>query len=249
MTNRKPKTNWTEKISAFLGKIFGFIKLVIHGLWTIIENTMNLVTFFFTYFIRFLANPATTCGVAILAFMLVTIVAANQWWAIGIWSASAMGIKGGVYGVSAGIVGMLFGLGINVFQLSPQLWKLSRDFANAYAAMKVNINKDTSEESVKDKQDDWFSYDHSLLKVARLISYSTETAIVLCYAAFAQHFAFMALVQAAVSLILPEKSLQVLAATVSLLGEVSNRVADNQTGQAGATQDGQANRNGRATQI
>ena len=245
MTNRKPKTTWTEKISAFIGKIFDFIKLVIHGVWTFVENTMNLLTFFFTYFIRVLANPTTPCVVAIMAFMLVFVIAANQWYAIGIWGATAMGIKGGFYGVGSGVVGMLFGLGINVYQLAPQLWKLRRDFTEAYAALKVDIHKDTSEESVTDKQRDWFSYDHATLKTGRLITYSMETAIVLCYAAFAEKFAFLALVQAAVSLVLPEKALQAVASTVSLLGEVSNRVADSQTGQPQTGNPAQ----GRATQI
>lgn len=231
MTSRKVRSNWKEKISVFIGKIFDFIKLVIHGVWTFIENMMHLLTFFFTYFIRVLASPTTPCVVAILAFMLVIIVAANQWFAIGVWVASAMGVKGVFYGLGSGIAGMLFGLGINVYQLAPQLWKLRRDFAKAYAAMNVNIDKDTSEASVEDKQADWYSYDHSTLKVGRLITYAVETALVLIYTAIAQKFAFLAILQAAVSLILPEKALEAVASTVSLLGEVSNRVADSETGE------------------
>jgi len=67
-----------------------------------------------------------------------------------------------------------------------------------------------------------------MLKSTRLISYAIETALVLCYAFLATGLNFYALIMAAISLILPEKCLLLVSSTISVLGQVSEKMGDSE---------------------
>ena len=197
---------------------------------------MGLVAFFFSLLVKVLAAPSTPCIVAISFFIAVSIVAAFQWWGIGVWIGKAFGLGGTIGGFSAGLFGALLGLGINSYQLAPQLWKLRRDVAQAYADLGVDLEHDTSDPTLQDKRNHWYSYDHSTLKKGRLLSYVLETSLVIAYVGIAQRFNFVAILQAAISLLLPERALEMVASAVSLLGEVSQRVAGPETEPASSQQ-------------
>jgi hypothetical protein len=161
--------------------------------------------------------------VAILAFGASTAIAALQWSLIGQWLGTLLRFRD-IYGIGASIAGVMLGLGINIYQLAPQLWKLRRDIAKVYAEQKVNTDLQ-EEETVQNKAQNWLSFDHKTLKTARLISYSLETALIVGYVVFTD-FNFSAIVQAAVSLLLPEKCLEWTQSTISLLGTVSDKMAE-----------------------
>lgn len=226
MSARTPraKTTWSHKVSKAIARVFAFIKGIIKALWEIIEHTLEAVTFFFGLLVRVVANPSTPCTVAIIFFMFVATIAAAQWFAIGVWLGKALGLGGTIGGISSGVMGLLLGLGLNVYQLSSELWKLRRDVAKAYADMMVDPDFDTADPTLEDKNTHWESYDHGTLKRGRLLSYALETALVIAYVGIAQSFQFVALLQAAVSLLLPEKALEMVSATVGLMGQVSERV-------------------------
>lgn len=228
MTTRTPrvKTTWSYKVSRFITRVFDFVKGVMRALWEIIEHTLEAVAFFFGLLVRVVANPSTPCVVAIIFFMFIATVAAAQWFAIGVWIGLALGLGGTIGGISSGVMGLLLGLGLNVYQLSSELWKLRRDVAKAYADMRVDPDFDASDPTLQDKNIHWESYDHGTLKRGRLLSYALETALVIAYAGIAQSFQFVALLQAAVSLLLPEKALEMVSATVGLMGQVSERVTN-----------------------
>lgn len=224
MTQSMKKINWQEKISNAIAKVFSLVKAVIRFAWEVVMHCMSTITFFFTFLLKVVADPSTPCVVAIVFFIGVSAVAAAQWWGIGVWAGQLFGISNGLTGMGMGATGMLFGFGINIFQLSPQLWRLRKDVARAYGKLAVNPHFEGDEETIQSKNTHWFSYDHRGLKGARLVSYGLETSIVLGYCAIAQSLAFSAIIQAAVSLLLPEKSLQLLSNAVSLMGAVSEEV-------------------------
>jgi hypothetical protein len=226
MTTRtaKVKSTWSHRVSKVIARIFSIIKGIIKALWEVIEHCLETVTFFFGLLVRVVANPTTPCVVAILFFMFVSMIAAIQWFAIGVWIGKAFGLGGMIGGISSGSMGLLMGLGLNVYQLSSELWKLRRDVAKAYADMNVDPDFDASEPTLEEKNSHWESYDHGTLKRGRLLSYALESTLVIAYVGIAQNFQFVALLQAAVSLLLPEKALEMVSATVGLMGQVSERV-------------------------
>ncbi|OKH56260.1 hypothetical protein NIES2101_00300 [Calothrix sp. HK-06] len=220
------------KITKFVKKIFGFLRNCIHFLWELIDNALHLIVFAFSYLTKILASPSTPCVVAIIAFGAVTAIAAGQWYSIGVWLGSKLGASSGILGVGSGTAGVLLGLGINVYQLAPQLWKLRRDIAQAYAALKIDTEfQSEGAESVNERNRNWLSYDHGELKRSRLISYAVETGLVLSYCFFTG-LNFFSIVTAAISLLLPEKCLTLVSSTVSLLGKVSDHLSQEEADHA-----------------
>lgn len=224
MTQSMKKINWQEKISNAIAKLFSLVKAVIRFAWEVVMHCMSTITFFFTFLLKVVADPSTPCVVAIVFFMGVSAVAAAQWWGIGLWIGQLFGVSSASGFLGMGATGMMFGFGINIFQLSPQLWRLRKDVAKAYGKLGVNPEFDNDEETIQSRNVHWFSYDHRGLKGARLVSYGLEASIVLAYCVIAQTLAFGAIFQAAISLLLPEKSLKLLSNAVSLMGKVSEEV-------------------------
>lgn len=230
MKNRKekdaePKKNISVLIQGVVSKVFGFLRGIVRLIWLIAENSMMLITFTFSLLVKLLANPSATCVIAVIAFVAVSAIAAAQWAAIGIWLGNLFGISG-LWNIGAGTCGVLLGLGINIFQLSPQLWKLRRDVSIAYVALNVDVESRESFANPEERLDNWLTLDHGTLKGARLISYAIETALVLSYAFLATGLNFYALIMAAISLLLPEKCLMLVSSTVSILGRVSDKMND-----------------------
>jgi hypothetical protein len=218
----KPKKNFMTFINNVVRKVFKFFRMIIHLTWAIIDNGMQLIMFFFSYLVKILSNPTTPCVVAIIAFAATVAIAALQWYQIGVWLGRMLQFRS-VYGITAGVAGVLLGTGINVYQLAPTLWKIRKDVARAYAELGVDTEFEADEETVKSKQQHWLSFDHGLLKKTRLISYGIETGLVLGFV-FLNGLNFFAIIQAAVSLLLPEKMLELVASTVSVLGTVSEHI-------------------------
>lgn len=219
----KPKRTFITVIDGLVKKVFKLFRMIIHLAWAIVENAMRLTLFFFNYLLKLLANPTTPCVVAIIAFGAVSTIAAFQWFQIGVWLGRMLHFKS-IYGIAAGVSGVILGTGINVYQLAPQLWKIRRDIAKAYGDLGIDTDFEADEETVKTRQQNWLSFDHSALKKTRLASYAIETALVLGYV-FASGLNFFAIIQAAVSLLLPERMLELVASTVSVLGGVSDHMA------------------------
>lgn len=218
------KKSFFAKVQSFVVKIFGFLKAAAKLLWLLTENAFQLTVYCFSLLVKLLASPTTPCLVAIACFGLVCSIAAAQWFQIGVWLGRMLGVSAG-WGLGAGTLGVLLGLGINIYQLAPQLWKLRRDIAEAYKALDINPeHQPESKESVPERLQNWLSFDHGTLKAIRLVTYALETGIVLSYCFFATGFQFFAILQAAISLLLPEKCLELVSATVAVLGGVSEKI-------------------------
>jgi hypothetical protein len=235
MTSHKEKPSLKSRqnaVSRFMSKVFDFIKLVFHFVWDILRNCLGLVVFLFQLLIQLMTEPSFPCTVAIAFFVLVAAVAGYQWWQIGIWLASFAGVTG-AWGIGAGVLGCSFGIGLNAFQLSSEMWKLRKDVAHAYTQLGIDtpnadIEKTSGKEaSIKNLLANWFPQDHQVLRTGRLFSYSLETGLVLAYCFLGQSAAMLSIITAAVSLLLPETALKVVAATASLTREVSDAIDQN----------------------
>ncbi|MBC1300010.1 hypothetical protein GNF11_35045, partial [Nostoc sp. UCD122] len=188
---------------------------------------MRLITFAFSLIVKLLANPTAPCIVAIIAFVAVCAVATAQWAAIGIWLGKLFGISG-LWNIGTATCGILLGLGINIYQLSPELWKIRQDISRAYMALGIDVESSERFQNPEERLENWLTLDHGMLKSTRLISYAIESALVLCYAFLATGLDFYALIMAGISLLLPEKCLLLVSSTISVLGQVSDKMGDSE---------------------
>lgn len=217
------KSFW-DKLHHWINKIFSFLKECALVIWRLIENASHLAIFCFSLLIKLAASPNTPCIIAIISFGAVVAVASHQWYEIGFWIGRMMGVSG-LWGIGAGTAGVLLGLGLNVYQLAPQLWKLRKDIAQAYQALSINTEfKADSPESVAERLGNWLSFDHGTLKGIRLATYAVETALVCGYLFLATGLNFFAIIQAGISLVLPEKCLELVSSTIGVLGGVSDHL-------------------------
>jgi hypothetical protein len=232
-TNTEDNKSKTEKpaqksfwnfLHKMINKAFRILREIAKLLWTLIENAARLTVFCFSLLVNLASSPTTPCIVAIFCFGAVCAIAASQWYQIGFWLGRLLGVSS-AWGIGAGTAGVLLGVGLNIYQLAPQLWKLRKDIAEAYKALEINPEfQAQSTENVNDRLNNWLSMDHGTLKGIRLATYSIETALVCSYCFLAAGLNFFAIVQAAISLILPEKCLELVSSTIAVLGGVSDKV-------------------------
>lgn len=223
----EPKKNIAVSIQKIVAKVFGFFREILKLIWLIAENSMRLITFAFSLIVKLLANPTAPCIVAIIAFVAVCAIATAQWAALGIWLGKLFGISG-LWNIGTATSGVLLGLGINIYQLSPELWKIRQDISRAYMVLGIDVESNERFENPEERLENWLTLDHGLLKSTRLISYAIETALVLCYAFLATGLDFYALIMAGISLLLPEKCLLLVSSTISVLGQVSEKMGDSE---------------------
>ncbi len=218
-----PKRSFSHTMQKFITKVFSFFKEVLRLIWLICENTMRLITFAFSLLIQLLANPIAPCIVAIIAFVAVSAVATAQWASIGIWLGKMFGISG-LWNIGSATFGVMLGVGINIYQLSPELWKIRKDISRAYLALGIDVENNEKFDNPEARLNNWLTIDHGMLKSARLVSYGVETALVLAYAFIGTGLNFYAIAMAAISLLLPEKCLLLVSSTISVLGKVSDNL-------------------------
>jgi hypothetical protein len=144
-----------------------------------------------------------------------------QWWSLGVWLGELFGLAK-IGSFSAGACGMFLGLALNSFQLSSEMWKISRQFAEFYSKKSVDTNLNTPQDmSVKARLQNWLSYDHKNLKGARNVSYILETGLMITFTLLG-NLNLYGLVLGAISLLAPEIALKFVSSTVSLLGGVND---------------------------
>lgn len=221
----QPK-NWTSIITKTVGKVFSVLRAIAHLTYTILENAFRLITFCFNLIVKLVSNPATPCVVAICLFMVVSTIAVWQWYAIGVWLGVLLKIPS-TWGMGSGMMGVLLGLGINVYQLAPILWRIREDIAKAYVQLGIEVNNPPTSETPLEKLGQWISTDYGTLKKIRLVSYGVETTLVISYCFIAADLNFFAIMQAAIALLLPEQCLQLVSSTIAVLGTVQEQMHKN----------------------
>ena len=228
---KSAKRTWVQVAMMVIKRIFKWIRQLLSVLYEILQEVLNTTVYLFSIGLKFISAPSTPCLLAISVFGVVMIITAGQWWQLGVWLGKLIGI-GGIFNsflsVGTGAAGMFLGLCLNIFQLSSEMWKISRRFAEYYAEKSVNTEKDTSEDkSVKARLGDWLSYDHSNLKKFRKMSYLLETGLMIAYTLLA-NMNFWGLVLGAIALTAPELTIKFVSSTISLLGGVSSHEAEAQ---------------------
>ena len=222
-TRREPKKiSWYSGLLRWTKKIFAIIQDIISFLGELAQHALHLLTFTFSVAVKIGVNPVAPIVCSIILFLLVVAVTVDQWWKIGVWLARAFGAPT----ATGAIAGLLFGIGINIFQLTPKLRKLSRGINRAYARLGINPDYESSDsDDPQQLERNWFNENHRKSKVWSAISYCVETGLVVVYVFAAQAGAVLAIFQALISLCLPEKTLDLVSNTISLMGAVSRQVA------------------------
>lgn len=209
--------------------IFNILRGVIEILATIFKNTIALIVFLFKYLIEILANPSLPSVIAIAFFIFVSGVAVYQWGQIGVWIGTLLNLTG-VGGLAAGTVGVLVGVGINIYQLAPELWKIRRDMAKAYTELDIDPDSDLdSPNKPADRLAHWLTYDHGTLKGLRRTSYLVETGLIVVYCAIPGGMEVMAIVISAVSLTGIELAIKGVGATTNLANAVNEKLHEQET--------------------
>ena len=226
---RNAKRSWVQVAVMIIKRIFKWFRQLLSVLYEILQEVLNTTVYLFSIGLKFISAPSTPCLLAISVFGITMIVTAGQWWALGVWLGKLIGI-GGIFNsflsVGTGAAGMFLGLCLNIFQLSSEMWKISRRFAEYYAEKSVNTEKDTSQDKdVKARLNDWLSYDHSNLKKFRKLSYLVETGLMIAYTLLA-NMNFWGLVLGAIALLAPEMTIKFVSSTITLLGGVSEHESE-----------------------
>jgi hypothetical protein len=216
------RIGWHRNVIKFLRKVGIALRSFFEIIGELWEEVMKSITFLFNVIVKRATSPITPIFFAIVLVLFVTILTLDQWWKIGVWIARLVNFNRSF----GGFGGILFGLGINAFQLSPTLWKIRRDLTDAYKDMGVNTEYEAEAEETPQTLDrNWFSVNHRALKVLSAASYCVETALVIAYVGIVQKLAMKALFQALISLRGPEETLKLASHTISILGTASRRAA------------------------
>ncbi len=222
---KKAKKSWVIVATMIVKRIFKWARQLLQVLYEILQEVLNTTVYLFSIGLKFISAPSTPCLLAISVFGVVMIITAGQWWNLGVWLGKLIGV-GGIFNwffsFGTGAAGMFLGLCLNIFQLSSEMWKISRRFAEYYADKNVNTDLDATDQQVKGRVSDWLSYDHSNLKKFRKMSYLVETGLMISYTLLA-NMNFWGLVLGAMALTLPEITIKFVSSTISLLGGVSNQ--------------------------
>ncbi|RUT02726.1 hypothetical protein DSM106972_056460 [Dulcicalothrix desertica PCC 7102] len=218
-TAKKTKKTFWDGVTAIVKKIFRILRKLLTLLSEILHECLHTAVFLFSIAIKFISSPSTPCLLSIIIFGVVLIVTTGQWYALGLWFGRLFGLSS-IGGYSAGFIGLFFGVCVNAFQLSSEMWKISRQFAEYYSKNNVNPNLETDADvSVKQRLTQWLSHDHKNLKAARRISYIVETTLMITYTLLGNFNPF-GLILGVLSLFAPEFALKFVASTISLLGNI-----------------------------
>jgi hypothetical protein len=227
MTNNAPKKMNKQSISRWIALIAEKIELVLHGLYELIRYLLRFFVSFFRYLILLAQLPETVIGFCILFFGISVVISVWQWFMIGEWVGTLFGVSAvntGLTYMTTGILGVLVGLGINSFQLGSELWKISKSIGKVYAQEKINTEfaEDVTSSNVATQEK---SISHRELKKMRRASYLFEYFVTTAFI-LATGLTTWKVVQAAISLRLPEFFLAKTKAVIDTLGYASDKAAE-----------------------
>jgi len=222
-----PRNAMLNKITKFVTKLFDFLRAAVHLFWEIISKTMHLLVFFSRYSMEIFANPITAIFVSLIFFGLACLAASYQWTKIGEWLGHALFGLDEIGNYSTGFLGLLVGFGVNVCQMSPQLWRLRPEIAKVYADLGIDphYESEDEEENPESQHVNRLSIDHKKLKNARLLAYGIEAALGLTFI-FSHGLNPLAIAQTALSLLAPEFALTIVASAIGLMGKISDHLHD-----------------------
>lgn len=225
----KNKKDVKAGILGAISKLFGILRGLIEVVFSLIKNAMALLVFFFRFLVQTIAHPTMPSVIAIIFFLGSVGISVFQWVGIGRWLFTLFGVSTASffgYQIAGGFFGLLLGFGINVYQMSPELWKLTPQVAKAYVGLSIDPEAELEKPTLQNKLSQWLTYDHGTLKGLRLVSYTIETVLTLCYTVFASGLSFSSVMISAASLLLPEFTLKGVAAATGVTSAVSQKMQE-----------------------
>ena len=218
--SKKPKKSIWVKLANLVTKIFEIVAYILGILYIIARETIKLVVTAAVTIAKLFTNPFAHCFMWLLAFTVICLITLIQWSGVGTWFFGIFGVSQ-IFGFSTSLLGIVFGIGINYFQMSSKLWQIKRGFARYYA--QNNVDVEVEEEDVKTPQDklsNWASSNHKELKKGRALSHAVEIGLMVAYVFFGAGFGFAglrSLLLGVIALTLPEFTLGKFASAVDLL--------------------------------
>ncbi|MEO0839065.1 MAG: hypothetical protein AAFS12_00155 [Cyanobacteria bacterium J06632_19] len=226
--SKNAKPNWLQQVVRFIRIGFTKLRQALTVLLEIALEILNTAVYLFSIALKFISAPSTPCLLAIAVFGFVLTATTAQWWSMGLWWGRLLGIRSFSYLWFQGLggLGAFVGLCFNIFQLAPEMWRISRRFAQYYADREVDVNYESDEDqSVKNRLNNWLSEDHSTLKKYRKASFILEAILMIVYTLLG-NLSFWGLVLGTASLIAPEQSIKLVSSTISLLGDASTHSSE-----------------------
>jgi hypothetical protein len=228
--NRQTRRSTQGKILHAIAKIFDIIKALITITIEVIKSFFYFIVFLFSKGMEIISHPALPAVLAICAVVAVGALAVvPQWTMTGILIAKQLRFNQAV----AITVALMVGFGLNIYQLSSELWKVSQNIAQAMFDLKINPSENLPEETLSNRLKNWLSYDFAKSKSARNLSYMIEFGAVgltlaLTFASGVSPLLMAgSVVMAAASLFLPELVVKMAAGMTNSSRAVAKRMLEN----------------------
>lgn len=217
--------NFWKFVQKAIHWVFEFITELTKNLFLLLDKLFSFVVYLFSQIVYLASSPEAPCVIAIAAYAAVCMIAAYQWYETGSMIGRLLKLTS-IQGVGVGVAGVLVGLGINIFQMAPELWKIRRDIAEVYKNKNIDPSHHAeSSQSVGDRLGNWLSVDHGKMREARRVSYLVEFGVTGFYLVTSLAVSnFFSIVIAAISLTMPEMILKWAASTIAVLGTVSQEI-------------------------
>lgn len=230
-TPRRKKPGWYRALSKTLFLVFRVVKAIFDLLGELIEHLLSLISASFNLLAVLWKSPHTHYVASILLFIGILIYAIHQWIAIGMWLAKVIHAP-----TSAGaFIGGVFGIGINIYQLTPLLWKIDPRIAKAYAKLGINpYFEPEDEEQPAARKQNWKSHTHRSMQTRSVICFVIEWALFLIYWVAALRLSLLGLVSGFISLWMPRQSLKFALHCQQLMEELQNAVEEDEYDDNGA---------------
>jgi hypothetical protein len=200
---KSQKKGWHHAVSRGMTKLFRVLRKILELVTELFEHVLNLLGSMFELGSKFWTSPYTHYIASILLFLVIMAFALWQWAEMGAWAGKFFKAKylGSLIGFTAGVL-------LNLYQLSPMLWKLDKRITRAYAKAKINPNFEAEEEETPSERiQNWSSHAHQALKARSASSYMIEWAVYLFYWIVALRYSPLGLFQGLVALKFPEWTL------------------------------------------
>lgn len=223
---KNAKRTWLSIAIALVRGLFRLFRQLCSVLAEIIKQVLHSGVYIVAEFLRIITEPQTICVCAIVGAGVVFALTSLQWYQLGLWLASLLRFPNGFL-TSAGVVGAVAGLFLNIFQLSSELWKIRVDLAKDYASRNVDphFEPEGEDEGIVARLQNWANHNHKTLRAFRRYSYVFETATMIAFVLL-NSLDFMGLLTGAAALLLPEQSVKLVSATVGLLGSATEAEND-----------------------
>lgn len=223
----KPKKKgWQHAVSRGMARLFRVFTKILELITELFEHLLNLLGSMFDLGAKFWTSPYTHYIASIVLFLVVMTFALWQWAMMGAWAGRFFRAT-----YVGSVLGFTVGVFLNLFQLSPMIWKFDKRITRAYAKAKINPNFEAPEdETPADYLQNRSSYAHRALKVRSANSYMAEWAVYLVYWITALRYSFLGLLQGLVALKCPEWTLALALHNQEIMRQTLADIEENEDG-------------------